>query len=439
MRLHRGWALVAGAVLLTAVPVSAAVALRGDERVPTGDYSQALTDRVAGMAAARSAALREPAQRVEPITLMLPEVKGKKKKSERGDRFVQVSATGSNDVPEAALRAYRNGAEAMASRAPGCALPWTLLAAIGRVESDHGRYGGSVLSSDGVSRPAILGLQLNGAGPVAAIRDTDDGKLDGDKVWDRAVGQMQFIPGTWSRVAADGDGDGRLSPNDLDDAALGAGRYLCAGGFSVAEPSGMARAIFSYNHSDYYVALVMAFERGYRTGVFVLPSPPPPPGAGDGLPTITRAKHRAPKKQSTQVKQVSTKKKKRPAGSGPSTPSPKPPPAPKPPTPTESPDPEPAEEPEPFHLDFDSAPINECGGDLCQAGRKLGLGPAGQLGRQAAHDYDGDGERESNTAELEGLVAAGSPVRLGYVMGDGVAQVYVVDGKDYRLEDGSFA
>lgn len=430
---YAGWGLIAAAGLLTAVPVTAAVALKGDD--PASHHPMAIPEPLPEIEAT--------AQHAEPVTLMLPAAKGKSK-SGRGSRFVQVSATGSNDVPEAALRAYRNAASTMATRSSGCALPWTLLAAIGRVESDHGRYGDSVLGSDGVSRPAILGLRLDGAGPVAAIHDTDKGRLDGDKVWDRAVGQMQFIPGTWSRVAADGDDDGRLSPNDLDDAALAAGRYLCTGGFSVAEPSGMARAIFSYNHSDYYVALVMAFERGYRTGYFVLPSPPPPSGTDDGLPKVVTAKHKATQKQSKQVvKQTSTKKtrKNKPSGSsgsGSSGAAADPLPAPKPSSPpTQAP--EPAPEPEPaLELAFESAPIDECGNDVCQAGRKLGFGPAGHLAGQAAHDYDGDGERETNSAELAGLVAGGGAVRLGFAMEAGVAQVYVVDGKDYRLRDGTF-
>ena len=85
-----------------------------------------------------------------------------------------------------------------AEESPGCGLPWTLLAAIGRVESDHGRYGGSELGFDGRPQPAIVGIALNGQGPVRAIADTDGGQWDGDRVWDRAVGPMQFIPGTWA-------------------------------------------------------------------------------------------------------------------------------------------------------------------------------------------------------------------------------------------------
>lgn len=51
-----------------------------------------------------------------------------------------------------------------------CQLPWTLLAGIGRIESDHGRYGGVVLGSTGVSRPHIIGVPLNGAGPMQLIQ-----------------------------------------------------------------------------------------------------------------------------------------------------------------------------------------------------------------------------------------------------------------------------
>lgn len=188
-------------------------------------------------------------------------------------QFFAISRTGGNDVPEAALRAYRAAATSMSKTTPGCGIGWTMLAAIGRVESDHGRYGGSTLGTDGVSRPAIVGPRLDGAGPFAAIPDSENGRLDGDRLWDRAVGPMQFLPSTWRAVARDGDGDGKTSPNDLDDAALGAAVYLCGAG-NLSGQSGMGRAAFRYNQSDYYVALVLAYERGYRTGVFVIPADP---------------------------------------------------------------------------------------------------------------------------------------------------------------------
>ena len=81
---------------------------------------------------------------------------------------------------------------------PSCQIPWTLLAGIGRVESDHGRYGGSVLGTDGLPRPAIRRGRAERPRPGCGDPDTDNGRFDGDKVWDRAVGPMQFIPTTWA-------------------------------------------------------------------------------------------------------------------------------------------------------------------------------------------------------------------------------------------------
>src|SRR5680860_1432277 len=167
--------------------------------------------------------------------------------SPKGTREWSASALSDHGMPVVAERAYRNAARRMAGTDPACQLPWTLLAGIGRVESDHGRYGGSTLGRDGVSHPLIIGVQLNGAGPVAAIPDSDNGKLDKDKVWDRAVGPMQFIPTTWATAGRDGDGDGVASPNDIDDATLAAAGYLCSGSGSVLSEAGMAAALLRYN------------------------------------------------------------------------------------------------------------------------------------------------------------------------------------------------
>src|SRR3546814_20580862 len=56
------------------------------------------------------------------------------------------------------------------------------------------------------------------------------GRWDGDARWDRAVGPMQFIPGTWKSFGVDGSGDGLADPNNVFDAATAAARYLCHGG-----------------------------------------------------------------------------------------------------------------------------------------------------------------------------------------------------------------
>ncbi|MBA2477576.1 MAG: hypothetical protein H0V38_03100, partial [Sporichthyaceae bacterium] len=112
-------------------------------------------------------------------------------------------------IPQIVLAAYRTAAETLAEVDSSCRLRWEVLAGVGRVESGHARDG--LVYADGTTFEPILGPRLDG-GPYAAIPDTDDGVLDGDTVWDRAVGPMQFIPGTWAAVGADGNDDGNADP-----------------------------------------------------------------------------------------------------------------------------------------------------------------------------------------------------------------------------------
>ena len=169
------------------------------------------------------------------------------------------------DIPEPARRAYMRAAVIMGDVARRCQIPWTLVAAVGRVESDHGRYGDAELDSKGVARPYVFGAALDGRGARPRVPDTDNGGLDRDRRWDRAVGPLQFIPSTWSVVGVDGDGDGTRSPHDIDDAALAASVYLCADSTHLTRPAHMRRALLRYNGSRPYAALVLAYERIYRT------------------------------------------------------------------------------------------------------------------------------------------------------------------------------
>lgn len=147
--------------------------------------------------------------------------------------------------------AYRSAA---AAAPESCRLPIALLAAIGQVES--GSAGGRVIGSDHRVRPGIFGPLLDG-GPFAVIRDTDSGSFDGNSVWDRAVGPMQFIPSTWVWAGVDGDGDGRADPQNVYDAAHSAAGYLCRYGRDLTLQPDLRAAIYSYNQSDEYVAVVL--------------------------------------------------------------------------------------------------------------------------------------------------------------------------------------
>lgn len=162
-------------------------------------------------------------------------------------------------IPRRALQAYVAATLDRADQDPSCEIGWNTLAAIGDIESFHGRFGGSDIGEDGVVRPTILGPQLNGDG-FAAIPDTDGGALDGDTEWDRAVGPLQFIPETWQRWGVDANGDGEANPNQVDDAAHSAARYLCDGpGLSTHED--WRAAILRYNPSSQYVADVESKTR----------------------------------------------------------------------------------------------------------------------------------------------------------------------------------
>ncbi|WP_158604333.1 lytic transglycosylase domain-containing protein [Nocardioides mangrovicus] len=183
-----------------------------------------------------------------------------------GDADAVANGASTSGIPSAALSAYQRAAQIIDAADTSCHVPWELIAAIGRVESDHGRYGGNVLESNGVSKPGVLGPVLDGQDGTQAIKDTDGGELDQDTTWDRAVGPMQFIPSTWQVVKVDADGDGQRNPQDIDDASLATGVYLCSGTEDLAKTTGQKAAVYRYNHSDAYVDLVLRIMEAYQAG-----------------------------------------------------------------------------------------------------------------------------------------------------------------------------
>ena len=128
-----------------------------------------------------------------------------------------ASEAARSQVPPPMLDLYRQAA----GTCPG--LSWTVLAAIGQVESHHGREAG--VSSAG------------------------------------AVGPMQFMPETWVQYGMDASGDGRIDVQDPADAIFSAASLLCANG--AAQPGGLRGALWTYNHASWYVDLVVATAELY--------------------------------------------------------------------------------------------------------------------------------------------------------------------------------
>lgn len=159
----------------------------------------------------------------------------------------------STGIPARALAAYAGASLAVASTRPGCHLGWNTLAGIGQVESAHGTQGGASIASNGVVVPTIVGPALDGSAGTAKVPDTDHGTIDGDSTWDHAVGPFQFVPGTWVKVAQDGNKDGVADINQIDDAALTAAYHLCEAGGDLAVAGNWINAMRAYNDAVDYV------------------------------------------------------------------------------------------------------------------------------------------------------------------------------------------
>ncbi|KRE55392.1 lytic murein transglycosylase [Phycicoccus sp. Soil748] len=161
-----------------------------------------------------------------------------------------LGAPGPGPVQVALVDAYLG---AVRGAPPACRLRAEVLAAIAQVES--GSAGGQSLSGHRVV-PGVYGPLLSG-GRLARVPDTDGGLLDGNTQWDRAVGPMQFVPSAWADFGTDGDGDGKADPQNVYDSVVSASLYLCAGGRDLAQPTELAAAIVSYNHSGPYLLAVL--------------------------------------------------------------------------------------------------------------------------------------------------------------------------------------
>jgi membrane-bound lytic murein transglycosylase B len=191
-----------------------------------------------------------------------------------------VNSPGALGIPTMALSAYRNAERMMATADPACGISWNLLAGIGRIESMHAN--GGATDARGTAIRPIYGPSLDGTlpGNEVIVQSTGGGRV----TYARAMGPMQFLPGTWARYASDGDGDGVADPQNLYDATLAAARYLCTGGLNLRDQAQVMAAILRYNNSMPYAQNVLGWAAAYATGVIPVDLPPitgTPPPLGD--------------------------------------------------------------------------------------------------------------------------------------------------------------
>ncbi|MGW4120897.1 lytic transglycosylase domain-containing protein [Nocardia sp. NPDC004711] len=171
---------------------------------------------------------------------------------------------GPTGIPVLALEAYGYAAAVMARSKPECGIGWTTLAGIASVESRHGTHGGSRIADDGTVSPPIRGLPLDGSPGRARILDVSS--TEANPVYVRAMGPFQFIPETWQRWGVDANGDGKIDPDNIDDAALTAARYLCAMGGDLTGAPGWQQALLTYNQSTSYMNTVRYRAAAYSVG-----------------------------------------------------------------------------------------------------------------------------------------------------------------------------
>jgi len=130
-------------------------------------------------------------------------------------------------------------------------VPWTVLAGIGKVESDDGR----------TTLPGVTSASnaFGAAGPMQIGIDGASGNQWGGAAIHVA---SEMVAG----VATDENGDGIASVYDPADAIAGSAKYLIAHGVQ----QNVATAIFAYNHADWYVQEVLSWASTYAAGGFTI-------------------------------------------------------------------------------------------------------------------------------------------------------------------------
>ncbi|KRE55036.1 lytic murein transglycosylase [Phycicoccus sp. Soil748] len=242
--------------LVAAFGLQAAVVQRSVTAQPAGSHAAVAAPAVLSTADVPDTWSFDDRDRARPVVVQAVAVARVTRAAavRRPPRPPRTAATGAMPAPGTPQAVLAKAYVSAVAKAPdGCHLSAAHLAAIGQVES--GSVGGRSVDGDHRVTPQIYGPLLDG-GPFAVVHDSDGGAYDGDSSYDRAMGPLQFLPGTWRWAGRDGDGDGRRDPQNVFDAALATAGYLCADGRDLRADGQLRSAILSYNFSGDYVAAV---------------------------------------------------------------------------------------------------------------------------------------------------------------------------------------
>lgn len=145
-----------------------------------------------------------------------------------------------------------------------CDISPELLAAVGRVASNHGDLESYSFAKDGTLEPPLYGERGDGARlNLATLQDSDFGAIDADVFWDRPVGPFQILPVSWHFHGLDGNADGSIDPQNLWDASASAANFLCQKGAGTGGDEDAAIRI--YTGSDKLRDLVLEHYEEYRS------------------------------------------------------------------------------------------------------------------------------------------------------------------------------
>jgi cell wall-associated NlpC family hydrolase len=155
------------------------------------------------------------------------------------------------DIPLRAMVGYAKATTKLSKDVPGCHLSWVTLAAVGKVTTDHGRARGGQLGTTGALDKPLGTIE---------VRDFYDKVVSTAN----AAGPLQLAPSIWAKYQASASG-GKPDVQNVDDAALTAGRALCADGHDLSQGQPWWDAVSTLQPAPLFLHRTLATVNVYGT------------------------------------------------------------------------------------------------------------------------------------------------------------------------------